>query len=112
MENIELILLQASGGASSIIQMLPMIGIIIVIYFFFMRPQQKKQKEQANFITGLEKGDEVVTMAGILGRVNKIEGDIVTLQIDTKTFIRVVKSAVSKEMTEQANAGTEVEVEK
>ena len=103
----ELILLQSGGGANSFIQMLPMIGIIVVIYFFFMRPQQKKQKEQANFISALEKGDEVVTMAGIYGKVTKIEDDVVTLQVDNKTFIRVVKSAVSKEMTEQSYATEE-----
>ncbi|MEM9245213.1 MAG: preprotein translocase subunit YajC [Cyanobacteria bacterium P01_F01_bin.153] len=73
-----------------------------VIYFFMIRPQNKMRKEQEQFLADLEKGDEVVTGSGILGRVNKLDGDIVTLQVDTKTFIRVTKSAISKELTEQA----------
>jgi preprotein translocase subunit YajC len=75
-------------------------AIILVFYFFIIRPQAKKQKDQAKFINQLEKGKNVVTASGIIGKINKIEGEIIHLQIDPKTFIRVLKSAVSKEMTE------------
>ena len=47
----------------------------------------------------LQKGDKVVTASGILGQINKIENDIVTLEVGTKTFIQVTKDAISKEMT-------------
>ncbi len=72
-----------------------------IVYFFMIRPQVKKQKEQSQFVDDIEKGDEVVTTSGIYGRVNKIDGNVVTLQVDTKTFIRFAKGAISKEMTEQ-----------
>lgn len=94
-----LILLQ-SGGLSSIANFLPMILVLLVFYFFFIRPQQKKQKEQNDFSTNLKKGDEVVTGAGMIGKINKIEPGVVTLQVDQKTFIRVVRGAISKDMTE------------
>ena len=81
--------------------MMPLM-IIAVFYFFLVRPQNKIRKEQEQFLDQLEKGDEVVTGSGIFGRVNKIDGNIITLQVDTKTFIRVTKSAISKELTEQA----------
>ncbi len=77
------------------------IAIIAVMYFFMIRPQVKRQKEQTAFSTKLDKGQEVVTASGIIGRINKIEGEIVTLEVDTKTYIRFSKSAISKEMTEQ-----------
>jgi preprotein translocase subunit YajC len=97
--NFSFILLQAGIG-EILSGTWPLILIIVVFYFFIIRPQQKKQKEQANFLNSLEKGIEVVTTSGIIGRINKIENDIVTLQVDAKTFIRITKSSVSKELTE------------
>ena len=63
------------------------------------------RKEQDNFVKDLEKGKEVVTSSGIIGRINKIEDNIVTLQVDTKTFIRMSKGAISKEMTDALISG-------
>lgn len=83
-----------------IMSFLPLIGIVIVFYFFFIRPQQKKAKEQNSFAENIAKGDDVVTASGIMGKVNKIEGNVVTLQVDQKVFIRVTKNSISKEMTE------------
>lgn len=100
-------LLQA-GGSSSIVGMLPLLAMIVVFWLFFIRPQQKKQKSQTNFISNeITKGDEVATASGIIGKISKIEDNIVTLQVDTKTFIRVTKGAISKEMTEALNATEE-----
>ena len=78
----------------------PLLLMFVVIFFFFIRPQAKKQKEQVKFLEALDKGDEVVTASGLIGRINKIEGSIVTLVIGEKTFIRVTKGSISKEMTE------------
>lgn len=79
--------------------MWPILAMFVVIYFFMIRPQTKKTKEQQTFVTEMQKGDEVVTSSGIIGRINKIEDNIVHLQIDSKTFVKVLKSAVSKEMS-------------
>ncbi|MEL6866717.1 MAG: preprotein translocase subunit YajC [Bacteroidota bacterium] len=102
---IQLIILQAGGG--SLIDIFnstwPLFLIIIVFYFFIIRPQNQKQKEQDTFLEELEKGDEVVTTSGILGRVSKIEDNIITLQVDTKTFLRVTKGSISKELSEATN---------
>jgi preprotein translocase subunit YajC len=91
------------GTASSALNFVFPALLLAFFYFFFIRPQVKKQKEQNAFSTSLQKGDEVVTASGIIGQINKIEDDAVTIQIDPKTFIRVVPSAVSKEMTEAYN---------
>lgn len=99
------LLLQADPTAS-LIGMWPLLAMFVVMWFFFIRPQNKKQKEQASFLTeGIQKGQEVATTSGMIGKISKIEGNIVTLQVDTKTFIRVTKGSISKEMTEFISAG-------
>lgn len=86
-----------SGGMESLI----FFGaVFMIMYFFFLRPQVKKQKAQNQFTVELKKGDEVVTGSGIVGKISKIEGEFIHLQIDQKTFLKVVKGAISKEMTE------------
>lgn len=89
--------LQASGSSFSFI--FPAI-ILATVYFFFLRPQIKKQKEQNLFTTSLQKGDEVVTASGIIGQINKIDEHSISLELDNKTYIRVVPSSISKEMTD------------
>jgi preprotein translocase subunit YajC len=96
--------LQAAESPGIFASMWPLLLIIVVFYFFIIRPQQKKAKEQNNFIASLEKGSQIVTASGIIGRINKIEDNILTLQIDSKTFIKVTKSSVSKELTESIPA--------
>ena len=97
---ISLFILQAPGGGDIIGSLWPLLLMFIVVFFFFIRPQAKKQKEQIKFLESLDKGEEVVTTSGIIGRINKIDGGIVTLAVADKTFIRVTKGSISKEMTE------------
>lgn len=82
-----------------LVQFGPLILLVGVMYLFFIRPQAKRQKEQQAFIDQLEKGQEVVTASGMLGRIVKIEDQIVTLEVDQKTFVRVTRSSISKELT-------------
>ena len=99
-----MLFLEAGGGGNAFIQFAPLLMILVVFYFFMIRPQMKKQKEQQSFADTLEKGKEVVTASGIIAKINKIDGGIVTLEVANGTFIRVVKSAISKEMTEAFTA--------
>jgi preprotein translocase subunit YajC len=100
----DFILLQA-GGAGALMQFLPLLMILVVFYFFMIRPQMTRQKEQNTFSDSLEKGREVVTASGMIGKINKIDGSIVTLEVAKSVFIRVTKSSISKELTETfANA--------
>ena len=92
------IFLQAApGGFGAISSMLFPLLIIIVFYFFLIRPQVKRQRETQAFIESIREGMEVVTNAGIIGRVTKIDGNIVRLMVDEKTFIRVVKQSITGE---------------
>ena len=93
-----MIILQSES--SPFISMLPLLGMVVVFYFLFMRPQQKKSRAQKDFNVSLDKGSIVATGSGIIGRISKIEDEVVTLQLSDKTFIKVMRSSVSKEMTE------------
>ena len=95
---ISLVILQSASPIMG--SLWPLLLMFVVVFFFFIRPQAKKQKEQAKFLDSLEKGEEVVTNSGLIGRVNKIEGLIVTLNLGEKTFVRITKGSISKEMTE------------
>jgi preprotein translocase subunit YajC len=101
-----IILLQTGGGAG-LINLVFIAAMFLIFWLFLIRPQAKKQKEQKAFSESLQKGDQVVTGSGILGRINKIEDDIVTLEVGNKTYIKVTKGAVSKEMTEQVYASND-----
>lgn len=91
------LLLQAASPLGGLMPMVLMLGVIIV---FMVLPQRRKAKAQQAFIDELKKGDEVVTASGLLGRIDKIEGNIVTLNVGNKTYIRCTKNAVSKDLTD------------
>jgi len=97
-------LLQSSGGG--VLGFIFPALMLAFFYFFFIRPQIKKQKEQSAFSSDLKKGDEVVTTSGIIGQINKIEDNVITLELDSNTHIRVVSGAISKEMTDQYKGKT------
>jgi len=82
-------------------QMLLLVGIVIVFYFFMIRPQQKKQKEQKRFLENISKGDNVVTVGGIHGKVVSVEGDVVILDVDRGTKLTINKSSLTVEATKQ-----------
>ena len=71
--------------------------ILVVFYFFLLRPQINKQKEVQKFVDNLKEGQEVVTNAGIIGKIVKIDGNVVRLLIDEKTYMRVLKQSISSE---------------
>lgn len=100
------ILLQSSQGNAQMMQMIMLVGIIAVFYFFMIRPQTKKAKEAKNFQSNLQKGDKIVTIAGIHGKIDKInEDNTLSLEVSPGSYLRIEKSAVSMEWSKQLNAG-------
>ncbi len=93
---ISTVLAQAAAGGSGILGQVFLFGsIILIMYFFMIRPQQKKQKESKKFIEEIKKGDEVVTIGGLHGKVSAVEGDTVILELDRGLKVKVEKSAIS-----------------
>jgi len=96
--NFSIVLLQAESGGG-MIQMLFFGAMLLIFWMFMIRPQAKRQREQDSFVKNLEKGDQVVTASGIIGKVNKVDGNTITLEVG-KTFIPFTRTAISKEMTD------------
>ena len=86
----------AAGGdmQSSLMSMLPLVLMFVVLYFVMIRPQMKKQKEHRTMIEALAKGDEIVTVGGILGKVSKLGDNYVTLEIAANVEVQIQRSAV------------------
>ena len=85
---------QAPQGGSW--QGLIMIALIFVVFWlFFIRPQNKKQKEEQKFREALQKGDDVVTIGGIHGKVVEVKPTTVLISVDNNVKIEVEKSAIS-----------------
>lgn len=66
---------------TGLVQMALMVGLFALFYFIAVRPQRKRQKEHAELVANLAKGDEVVTSSGILGKITKLEDHYVVLQV-------------------------------
>jgi len=91
-----------AGGAAGMQSLIFLLLIIVVFYFFMIRPQVKKQKEATNFRNSLKKGDKVTTTGGIYGKINDVKDRTVTLEIADNVLVKVDKTAVTAEPTEQA----------
>jgi preprotein translocase subunit YajC len=85
---------QAAGGAEGLMSFLPIILLFVILYFLMIRPQMKRAKEQKTMIEALQKGDEVVTAGGLVGRITKLGDQYVTLEIAPNTEIVLQRSAV------------------
>ena len=84
----------AGGGDAGLMGLLPIVLMFVVLYFLMIRPQMKRAKEAKAMIEGLQKGDEVITAGGILGRISKINEAYITLEIAPNMEISVQKAAV------------------
>jgi preprotein translocase subunit YajC len=90
-----LILAQAPGGGASPLVNMGFIALLVAImYFVMIRPQQKQAKTHRELLSGLKKGDEVVTQGGILGKIQLVSEQTVTLEIANGVRVRVLKRSV------------------
>jgi preprotein translocase subunit YajC len=88
----------AAGGTNQLVQLLPIILMFVLLYFLMIRPQMKRAKEHRQMLEAIQKGDEVITAGGILGKITKVGESYVTLEISSSgasTEVNVQKSALS-----------------
>lgn len=83
------------SSSSSWYSFLPLILIVVVFYLFFIRPQMKRSKDQKKFRESLEKGQKVITIGGIHGRIVEIQDSTVTIEVEGQVRLRVEKSAIA-----------------
>ena len=82
------------GGDAGIIGFLPIILMFVLLYFLMIRPQMKRAKETKAMIEALQKGDEVITAGGVIGRITRISDGYIGLEIAPNIEINVQKAAV------------------
>ena len=96
--------LQASGAGGGTSTLIMMGGMILVFYFFMIRPQAKKAKTQKKFIADLQKGDKIVTIAGIHGKINRVNDDgTIEMEVSPGSYFKIERSAISMEWTSNIN---------
>ncbi len=85
----------AVGGADSgYMGLLPIVLMFVLLYFLMIRPQMKRAKEQKQMIEALQKGDEVVTSGGVVGRISEMGDAYLSVEIAPSTVISVQRAAV------------------
>jgi len=93
---------QGEGGeGGGIGSFLPLILIVLVFYLFFIRPQMRKTKEQKKFREALGKGDKIITIGGIHGKILEVKETTVIIEIDGQNRLTVEKSAVAMDRSAQ-----------
>lgn len=89
------------GEGNTLMNFLPLLLIIVVFYLFFIRPQMKKSKEQKKFREGLKKGDKVVSIGGIHGKIVEVSEKTVTLDVGNQQKLTFEKSAIAADPSAQ-----------
>ena len=84
----------APSGDPGYIGLLPIILMFVLLYFLMIRPQMKRAKETKQMIEALQKGDEVITAGGVVGRITKLGDAYISLEIAPNTEISVQKAAI------------------
>lgn len=101
----QFILMAPQGqGQNSLMSFLPLVAIVVVFYFFMIRPQMKKAKEQKKYIEALKKGDKILTIGGIYGKIVDVREDgSILMEVEDGSKMRISKNAVSNDASATLN---------
>ena len=84
----------AGGGDAGFMGLLPIVLMFVLLYFLMIRPQMKRAKEHKQMVEALQKGDEVVTSGGVIGRITKVGENYVTVEVASNVEIQLQRPAV------------------
>lgn len=103
--NLQTVFLMTGQGEqpNPIGSLLPLILVIVIFYFFMIRPQMKKQKEVRQFRESLKKGDKVLTVGGIYGKIVEVKETTLILEIADGVRIKVDKAGIVKDTSDVSN---------
>lgn len=82
-----------------LLSQLPIFLIFLVVYYFFIRPSSKKQEEVKNFQSNLQKGDKVITIGGIHGKIVEVKDKTVVLKISLDSDLTIEKTAINQKIS-------------
>ena len=109
MNNLVILMMGGAQGAqgaqgSGVMNIVMMHAIVVVFYFFMIRPQMKKAKEQKKYIEQLKKGDKILTIGGIYGKIADVKEDgTLIMEVEDGTKMKISKNAVSQDATNTLN---------
>ena len=93
-------ILTAAAGAADAppgwLQWLPILGMILIFWFLIIRPQMKRQKEHQEKVSGLKKGDQVVTQGGLVGKIAKVDDLYVEIDLARDVRVKAVKNTIGE----------------
>ncbi|MEA1991941.1 MAG: preprotein translocase subunit YajC [Thermodesulfobacteriota bacterium] len=84
-----------SEGGNPLTAFLPLIIIFAIFYFLLIRPQQKRAKDHRNFLDSVNRGDEVITTGGLIGKITGLTDDVVTLEVADKVKVKVARAQIA-----------------
>ncbi len=88
----------AGGGSGGLLGLLPLVLMFVIFYFLLIRPQQKKTKDHRAMVADLSKGDEVVTVGGLLGKITDLDENFIMLEVADGLQLRVQRFSVAQMM--------------
>jgi preprotein translocase subunit YajC len=90
------LLLQSAPASNPAMSFLPLIFIVAIFYFLVFMPMQRQKKQQAQMLTSLQSGSEVLTTGGIVGTIVNITGDMLILRVKPDNVkLQIARSAVA-----------------
>ncbi|MCD4694797.1 MAG: preprotein translocase subunit YajC [Bacteroidales bacterium] len=90
---------------SGLMSFLPLVLIVLVFYLFFIRPQMKKTKDQRKYREAIKKGDKIITIGGIHGKIIEVQEKTFTIEVEGQNRLKLEKTAVSMDGSTQIGAG-------
>ena len=99
-------LLGQAGAQPAALDFLPLIFIGAIMYFIIIRPESKRKKEHAALLNSLQKGDEVVTASGMLGKIVGIEDSVVQIEIADRVKVKLLKDRIAGRWADKADASS------
>lgn len=76
------------------VSMLPLVGMGVIFWFLIIRPQMRRQKQHAAKVAAMQKGDQVVTAGGLIGKVIKVDDNYAELELCQGVRVKAVKSTI------------------
>ncbi len=89
----------AAPGASGLAAysgFIPIVLMVVIFYFLLIRPQQARVKQHKAMIEAVKKGDVAVTGGGLIGRVTKVDGDEIEIELAPNMRVRAIKSTLTE----------------
>jgi len=100
--NILLFMPQGEGAEDGgLMSFLPLVLIVLVFYLFFIRPQMKKSKDQKKYRAAIKKGDKIVTIGGIHGKIIEVQDTTFTIEVEGQNRLKIEQSAVAMDSASQ-----------